>query len=190
MEGEVFVVDNDSTTGIWAGKRRFRATNYCHYTNTFDGVTTGLDICEDSQNWMTMPDMDLNDYQKAGRLKYIPPEEVVWLDKDIDRVRKGFLFDKNIIGKTMNIQLKNNNGAYTPVTVMKYDEISDKHTVSDCSGSMPRLVRLSLNELRARGRIDPSSYVFFSEVLSRLRLVRINPSPSSAARSMLKSMTG
>ena len=90
----------------------------------------------------------------------------------------------------MNIQLKDHNDAYSPVTVMKYDETSDKHTVFDSSGGMTRLVRLSLNELRARGRIDPSSWLFFSEVRSRLRQGRINPSPSSAARSMLKSMTG
>ncbi len=193
MEGEVFVVDNDSTTGIWAGKRRFRATNYCHHTNTFDGVTTGLDICEDSQNWMTMPDMDLNDYQKAGRLKYIPPEEVVWLNKDIERVRQGLLFDSNIIGKTLKIQQQPwsfpNSNAYSTVTVVNYDELSDKHTVLDCSGSSAKLLRLSLNEMRARGRIDPLSIAFFSEVLSRLRLVRINPSPSSAARSMPRGMT-
>ena len=190
FEGEVFVVDNDSTTGVWAGKRRFRAMNYCHYTNTFDGVTTGLDICEDSQDWMTMPDMDLNDYLKAGRLKYIPPEEVVWLNNNIDRIRQGLLFDSNIIGKTLNIKLQQNSGAYSPVTVVKYDELTDRHTVLDCSGSSAKLLRLSLNEMRARDRIDPSSFAFFSEVLSRLRRVRINPSPSSAARSMLKSMTG
>ena len=136
-----------------------------------------------------MPDMDLNDYLKVGRLTFIPEEEVVWLNKDINRVRQGLLLDNNIIGKTLNIKRQQNDRAYTPVTVMKYDELSDRHTILDCSGITPQLVRLSLNKLRAMGRIDPSSLAFFSEVLSRLRRVRITPSPSSAARSMPRGMT-
>ena len=177
VEGQVFVIDNDKNTGVWAGRRRFRAMNYCHRTNTFDGDTTGLDICDESQNWLIMPDMDLNDYLKVGRLTFIPENEAVWLDKDIDRIRRGLLFDTNIIGNTLNIRRQQSSQAYSPVTVMKYDKLTDKHTVLDCTGSTPKLLRLPLNELRAKGRIDPSSYAFFSEVLSRLR-VRSTPVPA------------
>ena len=187
VEGQVFVVNNDKNSGVWAGRRRFRATNYCHRTNTFDGDTTGLDICDESQDWMVMPDMDLNDYLKAGRLTFITEEKTVWLDKDIERIRQGLLFDTNIIGKTLNIRRQQNSQSYTSITVMKYDKRTDRHTVLDCTSSTPKLLRLPLNDMRAKGWIDPSSLAFFSEVLSRLR-VRITPSPSSAARSMPRGM--